>query len=89
MSRAFHGFDQVLGLLKSRSQSQVRRNRGDDESLSALRTLARNDPLTNQLVHCRLEGLARAPDFVLHHPNHVVIESKSRSHIMMLCDEAS
>lgn len=89
MRRSFNGLDQVLGLLISRSQSQVRRNRCYDESLSSLRASAGNNPFANQLVHGRLERLARVPDLVLQHPNHVVIESKSRSHIMMLYLEAS
>lgn len=89
MRWTFHGFNQVLGLLISRSQFQVRGNWRYDESLFPLGIPARIQALANEAVHGGLEGFTRATDFVVHEPNYIVIESECRSHIMMLHIEAS
>ena len=84
MRLTFHGLDQVFCFLISRSQSQVRGNRSYYEALSPLRIPARVQSFANQLVHGGLERIAGAADLVLHETGHIVVDSKRRSHIMML-----
>lgn len=89
MHRAFLRLDQFLNFLVARPQSRVQCKRRYDEPFLRRRPAPCLQARAQQIVHCALVGLSRAPNFLLNQPGHIVIEGKSRSHIMMLVLKAS
>src|SRR5215469_11340137 len=84
MRRAFEGFDEFVHVPEARAEPGAQRKRLHHEALPLLRVTARHDAVANQRIHDALEGFAGLAHLLFHHPRYVVVERKSRSHIMML-----
>jgi len=82
MVRPFEKFDQFLDLIETKSR------RGLQVPGVHLKRfpwrLLHSQTQTQEVINNLLEGLPRSPHFFLKHPGNVVIERKSRTHIMML-----
>jgi len=85
---AFQGFDQLCNAIVIVARGEPERSRFDHKgSWDYSRGL--QESRTQAAIYDGLEGIPRAADFRAKEPGHIVIESKSGSHIVMLSGRTS
>ncbi len=89
MHRPFPRFNQVLGLLVSRSQTEIHWQRGNNKSLLRVRISTGIEALPEEPIDSTFEGFTRAPHFQFDKAGYIILDGKSSSHIMMLRANAS